>query len=66
MSKIIYDGFIERNKIPFLCFKNEKGSRVEIPTDPFTAKHFLLHFSTLSPQIPNPVERGNDGSNDQT
>lgn len=59
-DKIIYDGFFEKDKIPFLKFRNEYGSTVEIPTDPITARHILMYFSLLAHEQPKAVERGNE------
>jgi hypothetical protein len=59
-SKITYDGFVERDGIPHVCFKNENEDRVEIALDPATARHIQLYMNILAPGELKPVERGND------
>ncbi len=59
-SKINYDGFVEKDGIPHLCFANESGQRIEVPVDPITARHILLHLNILAPGELKPVERGNE------
>lgn len=59
-SKITYDGFVEKDKVPHLCFANQNGERVEIPVDPITARHILLYLNILAPGELKPVERGNE------
>jgi len=60
VAKITYDGFVEKNGIPHVCFKNEAGDRAEVPIDPTTAQHIKLHLDNLAPGELNPVERGNE------
>jgi hypothetical protein len=46
---IIFDGTKEHGKIIFMIFKNEQGSKVEVPIDKKLAQHFKLYFSLISP-----------------
>ncbi len=60
---IIYDGIKTINKVPFLCFVNELGSRVEIPVDTFTSERVGKYLLRLSLPVEQ-VEHGNDEPSD--
>ena len=57
---IYYNGTKKRDKVQYLCFKNDLGQSVEIPVDDTVLRLMEMYLDKLQPPKPKIVERGND------
>lgn len=48
---IIYNGIKSKDKVYFLCFKNEKNDQVEIPMDAVIANRISLYLNKLGEPV---------------
>lgn len=57
---IRFDGIKAINKVHFIAFINDQGSRVEIPIDGNTAKTISMHLEKITIPPAKFVEHQND------
>jgi hypothetical protein len=53
---IIFDGTKEKGNVWYFLFRNEHGTKIEIPTDKRMVQHFLLYFDLLSKKEVEPAK----------
>ena len=57
---IKYDGIVNRGKVLYIVFKNERGVIAEVPVDEKTAIRITQYLEKIATDQPMVAEIGND------